>query len=40
MINSYKVTKSRIIRIPKKKSKRDHVLYNGSASLCMKYIIG
>ena len=32
MINSNKVTKGRIIRIPKKKSKRDHVLYNGSAS--------
>jgi hypothetical protein len=40
MINSNKVTKGRIIRIPKKKSKRYHVLYNGSASLCMKHIIG
>ena len=40
MINSNKVTKSRIIRIFQEKSKRIHVLYNGLASLCMEHITG
>jgi len=41
MINSYEITKGRIIRFTeKKKSKRDHVLSNGSSPLCVKHTMG